>query len=297
MNRPHRSIALAAAPLALVLASAASSQAQQIAFAIGSDGSTLIRFPTSDPSDVTVVGAFSGDATSLDAIDFRTATGQLFGYSDADNAFFSVDPGTAQLTMQSVDPPSVETDTALLGMDFNPLIDRARVITTTNQNIVFNPNDGMAATFSPVYYDIGDGNEGANPNIIDIAYTQNFLGAATTQQYGIDSDLDVLVTVANNDGVLETVGGLGVDTGNYAGFDIFTDVGSDIAYAILTPDATGGPGQPAFYSIDLSTGAAVYLGDIGGSSQELYSLAVIPAPATAALLGVAGLGAAPRRQR
>jgi hypothetical protein len=264
--------------------------AQQTVYAIGSGGSTLISFPSNDPGSASVVASFSGAASFLDAIDFRPQTGELYGYLDSTDSFYRVNVATGVLTLDSQNPAGAATNTFQLGMDFNPSIDRLRVITDSAQNIVYNPITGTASAFTNLFYGPGDPNELKVANIIDNAYTNNFAGTPTTQQYAIDYDLDVLVTLANNAGTLGTVGSLGVDTDIYTGFDIFTDGGgTNLAYAIL-----GGTGS-GFYSIDLGTGKASLIGNLGLSDQ-VYSLAVVPAPGATGLL-LASLIAVGRRRR
>ncbi len=274
------------------LSTGSAALAQQTVYAIGNGGSTLIRFPSNNPGAVTVVANFGGANTFLDALDFRPATGQLYGYLDSTDSFYTVNVNTGQLTLASVVPSGATTNTFQLGMDFNPTIDRARVVTDSGQNIVYNPNTGTAAAFTTLAYGAGDPNFDVSPSIIDSAYTQNFAGSVTTQQYAIDYGRDALVTLANNAGTLTTVGPLGVNTGIYTGFDIFTGPGGvDTAFALLTPDG----GSPSFYTLNLTTGQATLVGALGFTNQ-VYSLAVIPAPGTLAMLGLGGLAAMRRRR-
>ncbi len=273
-------------------ATAATATAQQTVYAIGNGGSSLVSFLSNDPGNVTVIADFGGDGAFLDAIDFRPATGELYGYLDSADAYFTVNLANAQLTQVSSMNVGATTNTFFLGMDFNPTIDRLRVVTDSAQNIVYNPNTGTATAFTSLFYADGDVNDGSPARVIDNAYTQNFAGATTTQQYGIDYGLNTLVTIANNDGVLTTIGSLGVDTDVYTGFDIFTDSnGVDTAYAILTGiDGVGG-----FYTINLDTGTATLVGNLGFSNQ-VYSLAVVPAPGAFALLAAAMVPAVRRRR-
>jgi len=121
---------------------------------------------------------------------------------------------------------------------------------------VYNPNTGTVGAFTTLFYAAADANAGVDPSVIENAYTNSFAGATTTQQYVIDHNLNTVATLANNAGTLVTVGALGVDTGLATGFDIFSANGSNMAYAILTPDGSAS----AFYSINLSTGAATMIG-------------------------------------
>ncbi len=280
----------AAALAAGVLAISTPLLAQQTVYAIGNGGTSLVRFQSDNPADVTVVGDFAGAGTFLDAIDFRPSTGQLYGYLDSTDSFYTVDVSTGQLTL-AAGPSAAPTNTFQLGMDFNPRVDKARIITDSGQNLVYTPGTGAVVAATSVFFGVGDANENASPQIIDNAYTQTLMGLATTQQYAIDYGLDVLVRVANDAGTLTTVGSLGVNTDIYTGFDIFTSgAGIDTGYAVMTTGSGTG-----FYTINLDTGAATLVGSLGFTNQ-VYSLAVVPAPAGLALFGGA-LALAARRRR
>jgi len=87
-----------------------------------------------------------------------------------------------------------------------------------------------------------------------------------------------------NNGTLVSVGALGVDAGDNAGFDISSVDG--VAYAALqvTPSASSG-----LYRIDLTTGRATLVGRIGGGTplRALAAAGTAPADTTAPTLGVA----------
>lgn len=273
-------------PLVLVAGTAA---AAPIGYALGNGGTELLRFDVASPDSVASVG-LSGDGSRLDAIDFRPATGELFGYDDASDLYFLVDPLTGALTDASgtISP----TDTGNLDIDWNPTIDRMRTVTESDQNIVYNPNTGDAsdAATTPLFFGAGDPNDGTDPNVTANAYSNSFAGAVTTTQYVLDHELDILATLANNAGTLTTVGSLGLDIGAAAGLDIFSVGGSNIAYALLNVGGT-----PGLYTIDLATGAATPIGTVGGIGQfnDITALAIadVPVPASITLLAAAlGLG-------
>lgn len=306
---------LAASGLAVLALCAAPARAQQTAFAIANGGTTLITFNTNNPTGATRVGNFTlgGVATFLDAIDFRPLAGQpgqLFGYLDATDTLYRVDLSTAALTAIASGTGASATNTNLLGMDFNPTIDRVRVVTESGQNLVYNPNSAAAPTVATdLFYPAGD--PGANAplgvRIIENAYSNNIAGSGLpTIQYGIDYGLDSLVTIANNAGTLTTIGSLGLninDSAPFVGFDIFTSgLGVNTAYAIF--DTTAGS-APGLYTLNLGTGQATAVGAIGGGFKQVYSLAVtpsqqvIPEPGTVALLAgaLASVGAPLLRRR
>lgn len=232
-----------------------------------------------------------GTGESLLAIDFRPLTGQLYGLSNS-NAVYTLNSNSGLATRVGTgftDP----LNGGSFGFDFNPVIDRIRVVSDANQNVVAHPGTGNAnvAVTTPVAFEAGDVNFGKDPNVVHHAYNGNVLGALATasQLRAIDSNLDILVTQANNAGTLKTVGALGVDATNVGGFDIGT---SGQAYAIFADVLQG---SSRAYSIDLTTGAATSLGGIG---IVVSGVAVQPVPLPAALpLFGAALVALARRRR
>lgn len=278
------------------LASVRPAQAQT-AYAIGDGGASLLTFSVSNPGSVNRVGFFGG-FNFLDAIDFRPATGELFGYSDSTDSYFRVNTATGALTLASASPVGATTNTFRLGMDFNPTIDRLRVVTDSTQNLVYNPLTGTAAAFTPLAYAPGDVNAGVVPRVIENAYTNNrpeaMAPGQTTTQYVLDSGTGSLATLNNNMGMLFTVGQVrlaGTDTllafDQFTGFDIFTTSGgADTAYAVFRVNGTSG-----LYSINLGTAEATALGSFGSGFGDIYSLAVTtvaPVPVPPTLVGVMG---------
>ena len=109
-----------------------------------------------------------------------------------------------------------------------------------------------------------------------------FRARPSTQLYGIDSVANTLVTVANNAGTIGTVGALGVDVTNLVGFDI--NGANNIAYM----SANLGPADTSkLYTVDLTTGAATLVGELGGGLfvRDIAVTNVIPEPTTLGLLG------------
>ncbi|MEO7510008.1 MAG: DUF4394 domain-containing protein, partial [Pyrinomonadaceae bacterium] len=130
-----------------------------------------------------------------------------------------------------------------------------------------NPADGVVTADMPLAFMAGDVNAAANPNVAEAAYLNSFTGATATTLYDIDSNLDILVTQnpANN-GTLQTVGTLGVDTSNLVGFDIAS---GNYAFAVLTVGGT-----PALFSINLANGSASRVGTVGTGATPIRGLTI-----------------------
>jgi hypothetical protein len=147
---------------------------------------------------------------------------------------------------------------------------------------------------------VGDPNAAATPRVVGSAYSNNTAGASPTTLFGIDSNLDTLVTqgspggspVSPNTGQLLTIGALGFNTSDLVGFDISGTSG--VAYASLTSPAAN---ASQLFTINLATGAASLLGTIGGG-VPVNGLAVrlaagpsVPDAGSAFVLLGMGLGA------
>ncbi len=186
----------------------------------------LVQFSTRNPNvitnSVTVTGLNLGE--TLRGIDFRPATGELYAFgSDATGAvsrtLYSVNPKTGVATVKgSVDQLIGGTN---FGFDFNPTVDRIRIVNDADENRRANPDTGATINDGNLAYAAGDPNAGANPNIAAVGYTNSFGGATSTALFDIDSNLDILAQQnPANAGTLLTIGSLTWNTTANAGMDI-----------------------------------------------------------------------------
>jgi hypothetical protein len=227
-------------------------------------------------TSVTVSGLGAGER--LLAIDFRPLTGQLYGLSSGSSLYtLNTQSGAASKVGTGF---TTALDGGNFGFDFNPVIDRIRIVSDADQNLVAHPDTGAAniATTTPVFYGPADPNSAAQPNVVHHAYDGNVLGALApaTQLRAIDTNLDILVTQANNAGTLGTIGPLGINAEDIGGFDVAT---TGRAFSALS-DGVGSV-TSTLYSINLSTGAATSLGAI---PQTVWGLAAVPVPEPSALV-------------
>lgn len=254
------------------------------------DSQSLVTFDAGSPGMIQSGAFLSGLASGERAIgiDFRPATGELFALGSQNN-LYTVNPSTGAASLVG-SGFSDRLDGSSFGFDFNPTIDRIRVVSDADQNIVLNPITGGSTLVTDLFYRAGDVNEGADPNVVGSAYTNSFPGSTMTQLYGIDTGLDILVRQDNSAGTLDTVGSLGVDLTDVVGFDI--DGSTNMAFASVQETALG---RSTFWSINLDTGEATQIGEIGGGAL-VGSIAIIPAPGSLALIGL-GAAFAGRRRR
>jgi hypothetical protein len=131
----------------------------------------LVRFDSTNPSNVTVVGTITGlqSGENILGIDFRPANGLLYGLRSTGRLYI-IDKTNA--TARLVAPLSVTLSGTEFGFDFNPVPDRLRIVSNTGQNLRVNPDNGST---------IADGtlNPGM-PTVTAAGYTNNFPGATST---------------------------------------------------------------------------------------------------------------------
>ncbi len=234
---------------------------------------SLYSFSSDSPASgslAAVAGLRTGE--QLTSIDYRPLTGELYGLSSG-NAIYTLDStsGTATLVGAGF---TDSLNGGNFGFDFNPAIDRIRIVSDADQNFVAHPDTGEAnvANTTAVAYASGDINAGAQPNVVHHGYDGNVFGALAsgTQLRAIDTNLDILVTQANNAGTLETIGPLGIDALDIGGFDVAT---TGNAFGVFS-DGIGSV-TSTLYSIDLNTGAAASLGTV---PHTVWGIAAVPVP-------------------
>ncbi len=248
----------------------------------------LISFNQGAPNAIIQTVAITGlqAGEQIVGIDFRPRGGALIGVGSSSRVY-TINPITGVATSLSATPFTPLLSGTSFGVDFNPTVDRIRLVSNTTQNLRLNPNNGaIAGADGNLAYAAGDPGAGTTPNLVASAYTSNFDGATTTNLFGIDSNRDTLVLqgspgavpVSPNTGQLTTVGSLGVNTTDQVGFDITSPGG--IAFASLTPV---GSASSALYTINLQTGAATLVGAIGGGAPVVGIAAVVRVEAMFAL--------------
>ncbi len=239
-------------------------------FYLLADGNKLIRQTLDNSASAGMVTAITGlqDTERMVAIDFRPATGQLYGVTDA-SRLYVIRPETGAARMVGNGPFAPPVNTNEIDIDFNPTVDRIRLVSTRGQNLRLNPETGTVAATD------GSINGVANAAITAVAYTNNRAGAATTTLYDIDAVSDKLYRqMPPNDGTLAMVGSLGVDVAGVAGFDISPD--NSIALATLYYN-----GKQNLAEINLATGQVQTIG--GLPDMNIIDLAIPTEPVAYAL--------------
>jgi Domain of unknown function (DUF4394) len=274
------------APETSAIPTAASSAAGEghLIYAVDA-ANTLVSFTTGKAnqqrSSTAITGLEPGER--IVGIDFRPSAvapadpsviGRLYGVSSASKVYL-IDPltgtasnGRALVTATGI--PVTLSGTGF-GVGFNPVPDRLRVHSDTDQNLRINVEDGVTAVDTTLTYPA----DGVDPRIAGTAYTNSDNDPATlTTLYAIDAGRDALtvfdIPSGPNSGRMSVVGSLGVDAGDLTGFDI--DGATGEAFATFTNSPSG---KPTLYRVDLGTGAATRLQLMAGSAP-LVSIALAP---------------------
>lgn len=288
-----RMLALGATLLcAAGLAGPATAGAAELLYGVDTNN-RLISFSSDRPTSITrlaITGLQPGE--QLVGLDRRPANGEMVGLGSTSRIYrLTVATGAATPVGAPFAPALSGTS---FGWDFNPTVDRIRLTSDSRQNLRLNPDTGaVAAVDGPLAYAAGDAGAGITPRIVGSAYTNSVAGATTTQLYNLDTARNALVLQnPPNNGTLVTVGLLGVDIGDNAGFDIAATDGA--AYAAVHA-ATGS--TPQLHRIDLATGRATLVGRIGGGTlvRALAAAGTAPADTAAPGLTVAQLRSAKLR--
>jgi Domain of unknown function (DUF4394) len=232
--------------------------------------STIVEFDSAASATVRTIPPLLGFGVgeNLVGIALRPANQRLYALTrNAANAgaLYTINTSTGVATFAGALTPAVGSPyTALSGthfaMKFNPSVDRLRLVSDDGTNMRVVPDTAQVlidTTLNP-----------GSPHVVGVAYTNSFAGAASTTLYDIDSATDNLLNLNSpNSGNLTVVGALGFDVSDELGFDIATLAAVNYAYAGFTVGGTS-----KLYTIDLTTGAASPLGNIGTGSVPIISL-------------------------
>ena len=219
-------------------------------------GNKLFQYSTADPEKLinssTIVGLQQGE--KILGIDFRPATGELYALG-SNNRLYTINfySGVASLVAPLTTIPAGTTTAVPLslagtsfGFDFNPVVDRIRVVSNTGQNLRVNPLTGVT---------IVDGT--INPSSVSVngvAYDNNDTDTTTsTELFALDILGNQIFEIdpPNNGALVEPLS-IKLDITGDGGFDIAprsAKVTKDIALGLYEIDKIS-----TLFKIDVETG-------------------------------------------
>jgi hypothetical protein len=259
----------------------------------------LVQFESSSPNvltQTTTLNGFQDPNERVLGIDFRPRTGQLYAVTaeagataPADLRTYTINTTTGALTFVGTTNGISNAAEVETGIDFNPIVDRIRLVQSNNANGRIDPTNGSLTGDDT---DLSFNTPATGP-VIAVAYDRNFVRSfgnnTPTTLYGIDTGSAMLVAVGGingattggpNGGVTDAVGDLGVapDAGAFVGFDIGRSGANNnrgLALATFTvSNATG------LYDINLSTGAATLIGNVTDGNITIIDIAIAPPGST-----------------
>lgn len=255
-----------------------------------STGNHLLGFNAGQPQKILSRRALAGlqPQERVLGIDYRVARGQLYALGSS-GRLYRIDTATARASALA-GPFAATLRGSGFGFDFNPAVDRLRIVSDAGQNLRAHPDTGALVDADPktdglqadgtLAYDAADTHAGKPVAVLGAAYSYNQVDEKLTTNFAIEARQGVLVTQGSREGVLPavspntgrlfTVGPLGAGRFERSSFDI-SDI-DNVAYAALT---RAGAGASVLYRIDLATGAATRIGTIGGG-EAVDGLAIEP---------------------
>lgn len=222
---------------------------------VGTNGTNLYRFDSDTPNSVTAVSIAGMPAgEQLIGLDYRPATGVLYGASKSGRLYTITSGGTATNVGSVLSKFSPSG--GAFGTDISPMDDQLRVVSNSSgQNFRVNLSTGeLAANDAPVN----------QTGVVAISYSNGFPGASNTTCFGIRSTTGTLVRIGSansnpsgaENGVVATIGSLELGSGldQSMGFDIGPN---GVGYLSLPVG-----GELQLYTVNLSTGKATSAGKI-----------------------------------
>jgi hypothetical protein len=236
-------------------------------FLATNDQGQLLSFSADNPRQLDSLRNLTGlpPGVSLRGIDFRPATGDLYGVG-SDSVVYRVYPLTAIAVAEGpAFTPALRG--RFFGWDFNPQVDRIRLTSDANQNQRLHPDDanvvGTDTDLNP-----------NDPSVVGSAYTNSSFSATrptATILYALDALDDAIYTQAPpNDGTLSQPKQLDINVRGESGFDIAGK--RNVGYVATASDRRPGA---ELYRVDVLTGDSVRLGQIGRAAQVITGLAAV----------------------
>jgi hypothetical protein len=254
----------------------------------------LISFNAGQPQKILTSKSLTGFAAGEEVagIDFRVAKGVLFalGKQGKNGRLYTIDTQTGKATQVGSGTFALALEGDEFGLDFNPTVDRIRLVSNTGSNARIHPDTGAIVDGNPneagvqadarLAYAQGDSNFGKAPAIMAAGYTYNKENEKITTNFAIDGARDALVMqgskegalpiVSPNTGQLTTVGSIGAGASARVSFDIY-----DVTNAAFGAFTRVGAKSSRWFMVDLTSGKGTFYGTIGGG-EMVTGIAIEP---------------------
>ena len=241
-------------------------------------GNQIFTFDSSNPGTILTSVGISGmqGSDTLVGIDYLGST--LYAIGSAGN-LYSVNGTTGAATLINHFGP---LNGIYFGMDASSA--GIRVVSDADINLLLNPSTGAIISSTPTL----------TPTTLNL----DAIASSGSTMYAVDSLANTLGILNTAAGTFATTGAMGYDVNGKNGFDISPATG--IAYFSSAVSSSGI--DPNLYTINLATGFASLVGQIGpgeGTLIDGLTVTAVPEPGTIALAlaGGAGMIALLRRRK
>lgn len=219
-------------------------------------GNTLDKYSTSNPEMVLGSAMITGLQTgeSVLGLDFRPKTGQLYALG-SNSRVYIVNPNSGVATFafsfKTASGLQVLLSGTSFGFDFNPQVDRLRIISNTGQNLRVVPDNATVGIAGTTFVDGSINPQPASVN--GVAYDNNIAGTPSTELYALDVTTDLLYEIKPpNAGTLIEPLPVKLKLEGDGGFDIAprnANVTTDIGLALYEVNK-----KSTLFHIDVETG-------------------------------------------
>ena len=241
-------------------------------------GNTLDKYSTSNPETLLGSATITGlqNAETVLGLDFRPRNGKLYALGSKSRVYI-VNPTTGVATFafsfKTTMGMAVLLSGTSFGFDFNPQVDRLRIISNTGQNLRIVPDNAATGVAGTTFVDTNINPQPAQ--ITGVAYDNNFAGTLSTELYALDATVDVMYEVfPPNRGTLIQPLSVNLKLEGAGGFDIAprnANVITDIGLALYEINK-----KSTLFQIDVETGATRILAKYD-KEISYTSLAISPA--------------------
>ncbi len=230
-----------------------------VAYAVDNNNS-LVIFNPYNPSPITkpITGMQAGEMVL--GLDMRPVNGQLYALGST-SRLYTINAASGAATVVGTTPFTPVLTGTQFGFDFNPTVDRIRIVSNTGQNLRAHPETGAIVAID------GNINPGT-PSVTASAYTNNFAGATTTTLYAIDAMAKKLyMQNPPNNGTLVFVGDITAAISDANGFDIGST--SSKAFALFGDETMVKLYQVNLGNAQLSSPTTVNMSGVRGFTMGL----------------------------
>ncbi len=224
------------------------------------NSNNLVIFNPYNPAPIMkpITGMQTGEMVM--GLDMRPVNGQLYALGST-SRLYTINASSGAATAVGTTPFTPALTGTQFGFDFNPTVDRIRIVSNTGQNLRAHPETGAIVAID------GNINPGT-PSVTASAYTNNFAGTTTTTLFAIDAMTKKLyMQNPPNNGTLVEVGNIVGMTSDANGFDIGST--SSKAFVLFGDETSVKLYQVNLGNAQLSSGTTVSMTGVRGFTLGL----------------------------